>query len=113
MSFLSSNLAERLLFTIIVIGLLLGLYGVIKYVSISFQLSNNYAQQLHDSGAELNVQTSTEGRSIMTSDLERRRLLKERGQMLIIAGVGIVLLGIGWFGYDLRNNYQAPETQPS
>jgi hypothetical protein len=111
MSFLTNTLTERLLFTIVVIGLLAGLYGVIKVVDISIRLSNNFAQQIQDSGSELNIQSTAEGRNIMASDLERRSLLKERGQMIIIIGVGVILLGVGWFGYDLRNNYRPKEAE--
>lgn len=104
MAFISSTIFERILFTLVVVGLLLGLYGTVQAINFSIQLSNNIAQQFHDSGEELDIQSTAEGRGMMTADLERRELIRQRGQMLVFVGVGVVLIGIGWLGYDFRNS---------
>jgi len=111
MSILNSNLIERLLFTLIVIGLLAGLYSAVKLVDISSQLNNNMANQVHEDGSNLNLQSNAEGRMLYASDLERRQLLKERSQTIMIGGIGIALLGVGWFGYDLLNGRRKKKAQ--
>ena len=103
MAFLKSQWMERVLFTIVIAGVLLTLYGGFRVIDTSIKLSNNIAQQQHNSGETLDIQSTAEGRGMMAADLERRELLKVRGQMIFLAGIGIVLLGIGWQGYDLRN----------
>ena len=103
MAFLKNQWMERVLFTIVIAGILLSLYGVARVIDTSIKLSNNIAQQQHNSGEALDIQSTAEGRGMMVADLERRELIKVRGQMIFIAGAGIVLLGLGWQGYDLRN----------
>lgn len=103
MAFLTSSWMERVLFSLVVIGILLTLYGVVRVVDTSIKLNNNIAQQLHDSGEELDIQSTAEGRGIMMADLDRRQLIKMRGQMIMLAGIGVAILGLGWLGYDLRN----------
>lgn len=104
MSFLNHPLTERMLFTIVVIGILLGLYGLVRIVDISLKLNDNLAQKVQSSGEELELQSSAEGQSLMVADIQRRRMVQERGQMMLLAGIGVVLLGIGWLGYDFRNS---------
>ena len=98
--YLQSQLLERLLFTFVVVGIVLIGYSVYKVITINIALSNNLAQQIHNSGEELQIQTSAEGRGIVAADIERRELLQERAQMYIAGGAGLVMLGIGWLGYD-------------
>ena len=98
--FLQTQLLERLLFTLVIVGILLIGYSVYKVITINIALSNNLAQQIHNSGEELQIQTAAEGHGIVASDIERRELLQERAQMYIAGGAGLVMLGIGWLGYD-------------
>ena len=110
MRFLQSQLFERILFTLVVVGILLGMYSLYKVVTINIALSNNLAQQIHNSGEELNIQTAAEGQGIVASDLERRAMLKTRAQMYIAGGVGLVLIGLGWIGYDFLNHRRKKPT---
>jgi hypothetical protein len=102
--FLQSQLMERILFTMIAVGILLGIYSVYKVIAINIALSNNLAQQIHNSGEELAIQTASEGQGIVASDMERRAMLKERSQMYIAGGVSLMLIGLGWIGYDYQNH---------
>lgn len=109
MSILNNNLVERLLFTTIVIGILAILVSGVKLFDISSQLNDNMAYQVHKQGSELDLQSEAEARMLYASDLQRRKLVKERGQMYTVAGIGIALIGIGWLGYDFRNNRRKKE----
>lgn len=104
MNFLTSSWMERMLFTVVIIGTILTLYGVVRVIDTSIQINNNSAQQLHEKGETLEIQTSADGHGIMTADLERRGLLKMRGEMIMLAGIGLVVLGFGWLGYNFRNS---------
>jgi hypothetical protein len=101
---LQSQLFERILFTLVVVGILLGIYSLYKVITINIALSNNLAQQIHNSGEELAVQTVAEGQGIVASDMARRALLKERAQMYMAGGMSLVLVGLGWIGYDYLNH---------
>ncbi|MDQ7035652.1 MAG: hypothetical protein Q9P01_12700 [Anaerolineae bacterium] len=104
MNFFQSQLFERIMFTLVVVGLLLGIYSAYKVITISLTLNNNIAQQIRDSGEELEIQSTAEGRGLVAADIERRELVKERAQMTIAGGIGLALLGIGWLGYDFLNH---------
>lgn len=103
MGIFTSSIMERILFTIVAIALLLTLYGIVRIVDTSIKLNNNIAQQQHNSGQELDIQSTAEGRGMMMADLERRELIQVRGQMIMFTGMGLALLGLGWLGYDFRN----------
>lgn len=109
MAIFTSSLMERILFTIVAIGILLALYGVARIVDTTIKINNNIAQQQHESGENLDVQSTAEGRGMMMADLDRRELIKIRGQMIMFAGVGLSLLGLGWLGYDFRNSRLSKE----
>lgn len=104
--FLQSQLFERLLFTLVVVGILLGIYSAYKIITINITLSNNIAQQIHDSGEELAIQSTAEGRGLVAADIERRKLVKERAQITVVGGIALIILGIGWLGYDFLNHHR-------
>jgi ABC-type lipoprotein release transport system permease subunit len=104
MRFLQSQLFERILFTLVVVGILLGVYSLYQVLTINSALSQNIAQQIHDSGEELAIQTTAEGQGIVAADMERRAMLRTRAQHYVAGGISLVLIGLGWVGYDFRNS---------
>ena len=105
------ELLERLLFTTIVLGLLLAAYAGLRYVEASQTLAGNQAAQIHEAGGEVAVESAGEGYSLMTSDLERRRLHAQQSNMMVVGGIGLALLGIGWLGYDLMRGRRRRNTE--
>ena len=97
---LASELIERLLFTAIVVGILLAAGGGIRYVMLANQLSGNTAAQIHDDGGEVEIESKSQAQGLMASDIERRRLVEQQYNMMIVAGLGLALLGLGWLGTD-------------
>ena len=98
---LNSELIERLLFTIIIIGILLIAGAGYRYLDISNQLSGNPAAQIHEAGGEVELESKAQAQGLMAADIERRRLLTEQYNMMVIGGAGLALLGLGWLGYDM------------
>lgn len=99
--FLEYELIERLLFTAIVVGILMAAGGAIRYLMINNALSENLAAQIHDGGGEVAIESKSQAQGLMASDIERRRLVSEQFNMMIIGGIGLALLGLGWLGTDL------------
>lgn len=95
-----SELIERLLFTAIVVGILLAAGGAIRYVMIQNELSTNMAARIHDEGGEVEIESKSQAQGLMASDIERRRLVEQQYNMMIVAGLGLALLGLGWLGTD-------------
>ena len=116
MSFFTSQLFERILTVTVVAGILIGLYAIVNVIDINNKLSNNEAQQFRESGEELDVQTTTDAqaRGLVAADIERRRLITERGEMYVAGGISLILIGISWFGYDLmRGRRKKLATEPA
>ncbi|MCY3781952.1 MAG: hypothetical protein OXG78_16680 [Chloroflexi bacterium] len=115
---LNAELIERLLFTTIVIGILLIAGAGWRYLDLSNQLSGNIAAQIHDEGGEVTVESKAQAQGLMASDIQRRRMVSEQFNMMVIGGVGLALLGLGWLGYDIlrgrrRKTNRGVEASPS
>ena len=109
---LDSELIERLLFTAIVVGVLLAAGGAIRYVMIQNELSTNMAARIHGEGGEVDIESKSQAQGLMASDIERRRLVEQQYNMMIVAGLGLALLGLGWLGTDwIRGRRRAAANQ--
>ena len=98
---LNNELVERLLFTVIVIGVLMSVIGGLRFADLSNQIGNNEAVQIHTSGEEIQPTTNSEVQGLVASDLERRRLVNDRFNMMVVGGVGLALIGVGWMATDI------------
>ncbi len=103
-SIFSRDLFERLIFTVIVIGILMAVFSAFKFIDISNQLANNQAAQIHAAGEQISPTTQTEVQGLVASDLERRRLVNERFNILVIGGFGLAFIGGGWIMSDLMRS---------
>jgi len=103
MRFLGSQLFERIIYVLAVAGVLIGLYSIAQIANMSYRISQNPAQQFHESGEELDVEATTAplARGLVAADVELRQLIRSRAQMVVAMGVSLVLIGLAWFGYDL------------
>lgn len=98
---LTIDFIERLLFTAIVAGIFIGGFAVVRYVDIVRRLSTNEAAQIHASGGEVTVETKGQAQGLMAADIERRRLLADQSSMMMVGGVGLALIGLGWLAGDI------------
>lgn len=98
---LENELVERLLFAAIVIGILMAAYAALQYVVLSNRLSGNMSAQIRESGGEVKLESKSQAQGLMASDIERRRLVSDQYNMMVLGGVGLAVLGLGWLGYDL------------
>ena len=103
-----SELLERLLFSAIVIGVLLAAGGAIRYFMLRNELSTNLAAQVREAGGEVAIESKGQAHGLMASDIERRRLVAEQFNMMILGGVGLALLGLGWLGMDIARGRRQP-----
>ena len=118
---LDMELVNRFLFTAMLVGILLALGAAVRYVDLSNQLAGNIAAQLHAEGGEVEVESKGQAQGLMASDIQRRRLVSEQFNMMILGGVGLALLGLGWLGNDilgsrrrkLKNESENAEPQTS
>ena len=97
----TAELLERLLFTAIAVGILMALLGGLRYLDLSGQLAANQAVQIQQSGGEVTVETNSQARGLMAADLTRRRLEEDRYNMMVVGGVGLALIGLGWLAADI------------
>lgn len=101
---LNQEFIERLLFTVIVIGILGTLVGAVRYFDLSNQIANNAAAQVREEGGEVTLETKNEARGLMAADLELRRLIRDRQNMMVVGGGGLALIGLGWLASDIMRS---------
>ena len=106
---INTELIERLLFTAIVLGILLVGYGAFRYLSLSNQLLGNTAAQIHEAGGEVELQSKAQAQGLMAADIERRRLVADQYNMMVLGGIGLALLGFGWLGNDIMRGRRRKE----
>jgi len=111
---INSEFVERLLFTTIVIGILMTLFGTFRFFVISNELTNNEAAKIHASGQQISPQTNAEAQGLVAADMERRDLVKDRFNMMVVGGVGLALIGVGWMAMDiLRSRRKKGDESPT
>ena len=98
---IDTAIVDRLLFTAILVGVLLAGYAALRYIDLSNQLAGNTAAQVHENGGEIKLESKGQAQGLMASDIERRRLVEDRFNMMVVGGFGLALLGLGWLGMDI------------
>ncbi len=86
----------------VLIGLVLGFLGGYWVLDASNRLSVNLAEQFHNNEGDQPAEIpETQAYALLNADRERNELLQQRRNGIIAAGAGLVLLGVGWFSYDI------------
>lgn len=96
-----TGIVDRLLFTAIVLGILMAAVAGWRYFDLANQLSSNQAAQIHEEGGEVAIESKSQAHGLMASDLERRRMLADQRNMMMVGGAGLALIGLGWFLGDI------------
>ncbi len=91
---------RSLFLTLIIVGILLLVFGVVRYFTLSHQMEQNRAFQIQSQNELVDPQSVSEAQGLIASGEELRQIESARTQSVIFVGVGLVLLGIGWLGRD-------------
>lgn len=105
LKFVNEEWFRGVLYAVVGLGILAFLLAVWQYGSAAQQLQSNLAQQLRDSGTEINPQTTQQARGIVAADLERRALIGQQYQAMMIGGSGLILIALGWIGMNIRRRH--------
>jgi uncharacterized membrane protein YidH (DUF202 family) len=118
--YFNKDVVNALLLTIFIVSIGMVAFGVYRYIDTTSQLNDNLAQQIRKQGGVINPESAAQAQGLMASDIERRALVDDRFQGMIVGGVGIALLAVGWMATDVvrerrkkRNNQPVPESSPS
>ncbi|MDE2857026.1 MAG: hypothetical protein OXN94_04165 [Chloroflexota bacterium] len=106
-----TGIVDRLLFTAIVLGILMAVAGGWTYFDLANQLSSNQAAQIHEEGGEVAIESKNQARGLMASDIERRRLMADQRNMMVVGGAGLALIGLGWFLGDILRGRRRTDTK--
>ena len=95
-SVFSQEWVKGVAYTLLALGVVWALYSAWQYGKAEINLRGNRAYQIHQSGEEISPQTATEQSLLVASDMERRKLERERWNAVIALGGGFITLSIGW-----------------
>jgi uncharacterized membrane protein YidH (DUF202 family) len=101
---------RSLALAIVIIGVALSLFSAARYADLSFRIAGNASFQVRQAGGQAALQTETDARMLMSADLQLRELESDRNTALIAGGIGLVILAVGWLGYDMS---RARKTAPN
>jgi len=104
-----TDLLQRGLSVIVIAGILLALFGAYQFIDGTIKLGSNEAAQIQANGGEIDPQSMSEARGLMTSDLERRDLEMQRYNGMMVGGVGIVIISLGWLINDFVKSRRKKE----
>jgi hypothetical protein len=112
LSFLDKDWFRGIVFAFIIIGILAGLFAAQQFIDASLRIQNNASYIAKSSEAALELQSQAEAQMLMAADVEYRRLLLQRDNALIVGGLGLASLALGWIGNDFvrarRRKVNAP-----
>ncbi|MDZ4767396.1 MAG: hypothetical protein SGI73_22885 [Chloroflexota bacterium] len=94
------NGIKSVLLALIFLGVALTAFAIYGYIRNSYEIGQNVAYQIQSQNRAIDPQTQTEGQMLMVADIQLRELVRDRNVMMIIGGVGLVLLAVGWIGRD-------------
>lgn len=95
---------RTLLLMMFIAGILLVIFAVVQYISLSYQIGQNVAYQIQTQNQTIDPQTINEAQSLMAADMSLREMLNARDSMLIYFGAGLILAALGFLGRDLINS---------
>lgn len=112
LSFLDKDWFRGIVFAFIIIGVVAALFAAQQFIDASLRIQNNASYIAKSSDTPLELQSQAEAQMLMAADVEYRRLLLQRDNALMIGGVGLVSLALGWIGNDFvrarRRKLNAP-----
>ncbi len=111
--FFLSQFMQRLYFSAVVAGLVLSLFAGLRYFDLHNQLSGNMAAQIHESGGEVDLESKAQAQRLMAADIQRRRALGAQREAMVLGGVGLALLGLGWLGLDAARGRRRADANPN
>lgn len=95
---------RTVLLMMFIAGILLVIFAVAQYISLSYQIGQNVAYQIQTQNQTIDPQTINEAQSLMAADMTLREMLNARDSMLIYFGAGLILAALGFLGRDLINS---------
>jgi hypothetical protein len=97
------NLARRewfrpLALALLMIGIGLTVFGVISFINTQSQIEQNFAHRVQTEQITLEALTEAEGMMLMSADIQLGQLQNDLNRAVIMSGVGIICLAVGWMG---------------
>jgi hypothetical protein len=112
LSFLDKDWFRGIVFALIIIGVVAGLFAAQQFIDATLRMQNNASFIAKSSDTALELQSEAEAQMLMAADVEYRRLRLQRDNALFMGGLGLTLLALGWIGGDFtrarRRKLNAP-----
>jgi hypothetical protein len=104
---------NAVLAALVLIGIALVLVGVWRYIDATQRLGSNIALDVQEDSSQFNVNTPEQAQGLIAADVEKRRLERQQNESLVVAGVGLGTLAIGWMAYDFARSRRRHKSEPN
>jgi hypothetical protein len=98
---INSEQLRPFLMALVIVGIVALLFGAYRFVDAATRIQNNPAFQVQSNGQTVSPQDMGTAEMLVSSGLAYRELVRQRNEALVIGGVGLVMLSLGWLGNDV------------
>jgi hypothetical protein len=92
---------NALLAALVLIGVALVIVGVWRYFDAAQRLQGNLALEVQQGNAEFDVNNPEQAQGLVASDIQKRRLERQQNEALVVGGIGLGTLALGWILNDV------------
>ena len=101
MNRISKDWINAFILTLLIFGVLLSLFGSYRFIDASLRLEHNLAYQISSSGEAISPESNAEAQRLIAANVERGDLAQQRVDGMIVGGLGLILLAVGWIAFDI------------
>jgi hypothetical protein len=126
MARLNRDTFKPLMLAVLLVGIALLVFGLFRFASNAQALQDSrnqtaeleatLRQQIDANGGQANPgdpATDAAGRMLFSASMGQRKLEGDMWQGAIIMGVGVIVLALGWLGYDMLRGKRKADSEPA
>lgn len=126
MARLNRDTFKPLLLAVLLVGIALLAFGLLRLITNAQALQDSrdqiakleaiYQQQVQTNGGQPDTNdpaTEAAGRGLFSASMGQRKLEEDMWQGAVIMGAGVIVLAVGWLGYDLLRGKRKATAEPA
>ncbi len=126
MARLNRDTFKPLMLAVLLVGIALLVFGLLRYITNAQALQESrdqiakleaiYQEQVQTNGGQPDTNdpaTEAAGRGLFSASMGQRKLEGDMWQGAVIMGAGVIVLALGWLGYDMLRGKRKAADEPA